>query len=149
MTMTLISLFFSFSGDRGFAQSILYNFSHTGAWKRLTVYSDFYGKSDGREYFAAEVNAHHVSGSVETAEQDFRAHVAENGLFVGDLRLEGSNIVSNAYPVYTDNADERAADAIAALRALGVESFGRQGGFDYQPTARVTTLKAEAALSRP
>jgi hypothetical protein len=149
MTVTLISLFFSFSGDRGFEQSILYNFSHTGAWKRLTVYSDLYGKSGGREYFTAEVNADHVSGSVETAEQDFRRHVAENGLFVGDLRLEGSHIVSNAYPVYTDKADERAAKVIAALRALGVESIGRQGGFDYQPTARVTALKAEAALSRP
>jgi protoporphyrinogen oxidase len=147
-TVTLISLFFSFSGDRGFEQSILYNFSHTGAWKRLTVYSDFYGKSGGREYFAVEVNADHVSESVETGEQDFKRHVSENGLFVGDLRLEGSHIVSNAYPVYTDKADERAADVIAALRTLGVESIGRQGGFDYQPTARVTTLQAEAALSR-
>jgi hypothetical protein len=54
----------------------------------------------------------------------------------------------NAYPVYTDKLDEQAADAIAALRTLGIESFGRQGGFDYQPTARDTTLKAEAALSR-
>ena len=147
-TVTLISLFFSFSGDRGFKQSILYNFAHDGAWKRLTVYSDFYGKADGREYFAAEVNADHVSGSVELAEQDFRRHVSENELFNGDLRLEGSHIVSNAYPVYTHNADATAAAIIAKLRTLGVESIGRQGGFDYQPTARHTTLKAEAALSR-
>src|SRR5713226_9023191 len=77
-TVTLISLFFSFSGDRGFKYSILYNFSHTGAWKRLTVYSDFYGRSGGREYFAVEVNADHVLGSVETAERDFRQHASEN-----------------------------------------------------------------------
>jgi hypothetical protein len=37
---------------------------------------------------------------------------------------------------------------MAALRAFGVESLGRQGAFDYQPTARDTTLKAEAALRR-
>ena len=147
-TVTLISLFFSFSGDRGFNHSILYNFSHAGSWKRLTVYSDFYGYSGGREFFAVEVNADHVLSSVATAEQDFRRHVSENGLFVGDLRLEGSHIVSNAYPVYTDGADEQAANAIAALRAIGIESVGRQGGFDYQPTARVSTLKAEAALRR-
>jgi protoporphyrinogen oxidase len=147
-TVTLISLFFSFSGERGFKQPILYNFSDTGAWKRLTVYSDFYGKSGGREYFTVEVNADHLSESVQAAEQDFRQHVSENGLFVGDLKLEGSHIVSNAYPVYTDRADERAAGVIAVLRTLGVESIGRQGGFDYQPTARVTTLQAEAALSR-
>jgi protoporphyrinogen oxidase len=147
-TVTLISLFFSFSGDRGFTQSILYNFSHEGAWKRLTIYSDFYGKSGDREYFAAEVNADHVSGSVEEAERDFRRHVAENRLFTGDLRLEGSHTVSNAYPVYTDNADKTASAVIAELGALGVESIGRQGGFDYQPTARITALEAEAALSR-
>jgi hypothetical protein len=148
LTVTLISLFFSFLGDRGFKDSILYNFSHTGSWKRLTVYSDFYGKSGGREFFAVEVNADHVSGSVETAEQDFRRHVSENRLFVGDLKLEGSHIVSNAYPVYTEKADEQAARAIAALRGFGIESFGRQGGFDYQPTARVSTLQVEAALGR-
>jgi protoporphyrinogen oxidase len=148
MSVTLISLFFSFSGNRGFKDCVLYNFSHTGSWKRLTVYSDFYGQSGGREFFTVEVNADHVGGSVETAEQEFREHVAGNGLFSGDLRLEGSHIVSNAYPVYTDKADEQAANVIAELRTLGIESIGRQGGFDYQPTARDTTLKAEAALSR-
>jgi NAD(P)-binding Rossmann-like domain len=148
LTVMLISLFFSFAGKRGFDDPILYNFSHTGSWKRLTVYSDFYGRSDGREFFAVEVNADHVLGSVESAERDFRQHTAENGLFIGDLRLEGSHTLSNAYPVYTENADERAASAIAALRKLGIESFGRQGGFEYQPTARHTTLVAEAALSR-
>jgi protoporphyrinogen oxidase len=148
LTVTLISLFFSFSGDRGFEYSILYNFSHEGSWKRLTMHSDFYGKSDGRAFFAVEVNADHVSGSVETAEQDFRRHVSENGLFVGDLKLEGSHTVANAYPVYTEKAGEQAAKVIAALRTLGIESIGRQGGFDYQPTARVTTLQAEAALRR-
>jgi protoporphyrinogen oxidase len=148
LTVTLISLFFSFSGERRFAHSILYNFSHTGAWKRLTMYSDFYGKSNGREYFAVEVNADHVSGSVEIAAQDFRRHTEENGLFVGDLKLEGGNELANAYPVYTQNAGEKAASIIAGLRELGIESIGRQGGFDYQPTARVTTQKAEAALER-
>jgi hypothetical protein len=148
MTVTLISLFFSFSGKRGFDYPILYNFSHGGSWKRLTVYSDFYGKSDGREYFGVEVNADHVSGSVELGERDFRQHVSDNGLFVGDLRLEGSHVVSNAYPVYADKADEQAALVISELRAMGIESIGRQGGFDYQPTARDSTLKAEAALAR-
>jgi hypothetical protein len=147
-TVTLMTLFFSFAGDRGFAYSILYNFSQTGSWKRLTVYSDFYGESGGREFFAVEINADLVFDSVDTAEQDFRRHALENGLFVGDLRLEGSHTVSNAYPVYAEGADEQALKVIAELKALGIESFGRQGGFDYQPTARDTTLKAEAALSR-
>jgi hypothetical protein len=145
-SVTLISLFFSFSGDRGFEQAILYNFSLEGAWKRLTVYSDFYGLVAGREYFTVEVNADHIHGSAQQAAVDFRRHTADNGLFAGDLRLEGSHTLSSAYPIYTDNASEKAENAIARLRVLGVESIGRQGAFDYQPTARDTTLKAEAAL---
>ena len=54
-----------------------------------------------------EVNADHVLGSVETAEHDFRAHASENGLFVEDLQVERSNILSNAYFVYTDKADRQ------------------------------------------
>lgn len=145
-TVTLISLFFSFDGTRGFGETILYNFSHDGAWKRLTTYSDFYGRHLGREFFAVEVLGAQVGGSVERAEQDFRAHVAASGLFVGDLRLEGSHVLDHAYPIYTDRAADRAEATIAELRAWGVESFGRQGGFQYQPTARVSTTEAEAAL---
>jgi hypothetical protein len=145
-TVTLISLFYSFKGNRGFNDAILYNFSHDGSWKRLTVYSDFYGTVDGREYLAAEVNADHVNGSVERAAEQFREHTRRNRLFEGDLRLEGSHTLPSAYPVYTERADATASEAIAKLRAFGVLSFGRQGGFEYQPTARVSTIVAEAAL---
>jgi hypothetical protein len=147
-TVTLISLFYSFAGDRGFDQSILYNFSLQGAWKRLTVFSDFYQKANGREFFTVEVIASQVGDSIEAADRDFRRHVEESGLFVGDLRLEGSRKVGNAYPVYTKQSEKRAEEVIGALKALGIESFGRQGGFDYQPTARVSTLRAEAMLTR-
>ncbi|WP_443192910.1 NAD(P)-binding protein [Methylobacterium sp. NMS14P] len=145
-SVTLISLYFSFSGNRGFDCSILYNFAHDGAWKRLTMYSDFYGRVDGREYFGVEVIAAHAGNCVTTAEQDFRAHVAKNGLFIGDLVCEGSQVVPCAYPIYTEQAHERVSRARALLRDFGIESFGRQGGFDYQPTARVSTLNAAAHL---
>ncbi len=56
-SVTLISLFFSFSGKKGFDCAVLYNFSHGGFWKRLTMYSDFYGTAEGREYFGVEVIA--------------------------------------------------------------------------------------------
>ncbi|MFX6945428.1 hypothetical protein ABTH53_20445, partial [Acinetobacter baumannii] len=73
------------------------------------MHSDFYGKTEGREYFSVEVNANRVADSVESAERDFRDHVSQNGLFAGDLKLEGSHTLSNAYPIYTEHADERAA----------------------------------------
>lgn len=145
-SVTLLSLYFSFSGERGFDCSILYNFSHDGAWKRLTVYSDFYGRVAGREYFGLEVIAAHAENSLAVAEQDFRAHVSRNNLFVGDLVLEGGQLVPNAYPIYVGGAQQKVTTALARLRRFGIESFGRQGGFDYQPTARVSTQNAEAHL---
>lgn len=145
-TITLISLYFSFSGDRGFAQSILYNFSYEAAWKRLTIYSDFYGRTDGREYFAVEVVSNDTITSIELAEAEFRGHVAGNNIFTGDLRLEGGQILENAYPIYTHGAPAEAARQIEQLKQFGIESFGRHGAFNYQPTARVSTLEAERAL---
>lgn len=148
-TVTLVSLFFSFRGERGFGPAILYNFSRGGAWKRLTVHSDFYGPAEGREYFTAEVIGARVGNSVQLAEQDFREHCAANGLFTGDLRLEGSHVLDHAYPIYTQGSGQRARDAVQALRSFGLESLGRQGAYQYQPTARASTIEAEDALRRP
>lgn len=145
-TVTLISLFFSFSGRRGFDTSIFYNFSYDGKWKRLAMYSDFYGTVDGREYFGVEVISSSAADGIAAAEQDFRSHVTRNGLFQGDLLLEGSRLVTQAYPIYTNQAQQKASRAIGRLAAFGIESFGRQGGFDYQPTARVSTQNAETHL---
>ncbi|KRB49289.1 FAD-binding protein [Rhizobium sp. Root708] len=146
-TITLITLYFSFDGERGFSPSIIYNFSLTGSWKRLTVYSDFYGSVAGREYFAVEVVGGGAYSSAE-AELEFRGHVSESGIFKGDLKLEGSQILENAYPIYSRGATERAAEAVRRLEAYGIETIGRQGKFSYQPTARVSTIEVEAALGR-
>ncbi|RZU34084.1 NAD(P)-binding protein [Blastococcus saxobsidens] len=145
-TVTLISLFYSFDGRRGFSDPILYNFSHGGAWKRLTVHSDFYGRAGGREFFTVEVIGDHIGRSTEQADQDFRQHTADNGLLVGQLSLEGSHVLEHAYPIYTAGAGERSKRNIARLREFGLESFGRQGAFQYQPTARVSTREAERIL---
>ncbi len=55
--VTLISLFYSHGGDRGFSSNVLYNFTPVGRWKRLTMHSDFYGRAEGRDYFSLEVVA--------------------------------------------------------------------------------------------
>jgi hypothetical protein len=146
-TTTLLSLFFSFAGERGFPHSVLFNFSHGGAWKRLTMYSDIYERVLDREYFAAEVNADGPEVDVAAAAEAFRRHATENRVFTGDLRLEGSHVLSSGYPIYTAGAGDRAEAARKRLRAFGVESLGRQGGFEYQPTSRHSTLVAEGALN--
>lgn len=151
-TIELISLFFSFKGERGFAQNILYNFSSTGRWKRLTMFSDFYGDAQGRAFFGVEVNARDTDrdegvNALEAAREDFLADVKAKALFSGDLRFEGSYRLENAYPSYPAGAAEAAARGIAALRGIGVEALGRQGGFDYLPTSRHVTLAVETGLA--
>jgi protoporphyrinogen oxidase len=150
-TIGLISLFFSFRGARGFRTSVLYNFSATGRWKRLTMFSDFYDLAEDREYFGVEVNDWDTkqtpnSDPVRDAREDFIADSKRKGLFDGDLRFEGVHCLPNAYPAYWEGATGAAKRALAALQEMGVESIGRQGAFDYLPTARQVTQAVEARL---
>jgi protoporphyrinogen oxidase len=140
----LVSLYFSFQGERGFPGQILQNFADRGRWKRLTMHSDFYGKGDGREYFSVEVPGGGVS--IEAIEADFRDSVAEVGLFKGDLKLEGHDVTPFAYPVYRRGATATVGRLVAELKALGVESLGRQGRFDYLPTGALTAKLARVGV---
>jgi protoporphyrinogen oxidase len=151
----LISLFFSFSGSRrGFSANVLYNFSATGRWKRLTMFSDFYGKVYDREYFTVEANLAATGQQGEDYDivgclaADFRTDVLNKGLFTGTLTLVGSYRLQNAYPIYRKGAAEAASTAIQVLSGFGIESFGRQGGFDYLPNAGLVTREVEAKLDR-
>jgi hypothetical protein len=150
-TMTLTTLFFSFDGVRGFTPTILYNFTARGLWKRITMYSDYYGTVSGREYFGVELNEQRghereAHDRVDLFAWEFARDVRELALFQGNLRLEGSHQLENAYPLYIHGASAQADKKIAALRSFGIRSIGRQGGFDYLPTARQTTLIVEEAL---
>ena len=40
-----------------------------------------------------------VGRSVDRAVDDFRTHTAQNRLFVGNLRPEGSFVLTEAYPI--------------------------------------------------
>lgn len=142
----LTSLFYSFDGDRSFPYHILYNFSDSGRWKRLTMHSDCYGTINGRHYFTVEVMARDDAAEIDCLDTDFRDHAKRSGILRGDLVLEGASRTSSAYPVYLQGASAAANETISALKAFGILSFGRQGGFDYQPTAHVSTLIAERNL---
>jgi protoporphyrinogen oxidase len=152
-TMTLTTLFFSTDGQRGFRPTILYNFSASGRWKRLTMYSDYYGSQNSRDYFGVELSQQSFGGqnradedSVDRCAEQFVQDVRQKDLFQGDLKLEGAYRLENAYPLYMHGVSSRANEAIATLRNFGIHSVGRQGGFDYLPTARHTTLVVEEAL---
>ena len=144
----LISLFYSLDGHKKANANVIYNFSNEGSWKRMTFHSDFYGLVNNRMYFSVEVVSGDEKMSVDDASKEFIQHaMSKNGVLSGDIKLEGARITENAYPVYLSGATEAAAEAVANLRNFGILTFGRQGGFDYQPTARISALEAKRKLA--
>ncbi|MGI3170892.1 FAD-dependent oxidoreductase [Pseudooceanicola sp. C21-150M6] len=146
-TLNLTSLFISFEGKRGFKENVVYNFAKDGAWKRLTMHSDFYGKINGRDYFSVEITTDGTDIDAEALFEDFISVTRRAGLFDGDIRLEGHRLTESAYPVYTEGATAASERILDDFEKIGISSFGRQGGFDYQPIAADSTRKAEEVMA--
>jgi protoporphyrinogen oxidase len=147
LSSNLLTLFVSFSGARGFAAPILYNFDSAGYWKRLTMHSDAYGRVNAREYFSLEFPFTATGPpKCEDAFRHFRDHVQRSGIFAGDLALEGSELTRNAYPVYTLGSDEVLRRAMRTIEDFGIGTIGRQGRFDYLPTVGRVMTQVEQQL---
>ena len=52
--MDLYSLFYECPGEPAFPHNVLHNFSASGQWKRLTVFSRYYGTAAGAHWFTVE-----------------------------------------------------------------------------------------------
>ena len=141
----LCTLCCSFSGIRGFGTVVLYNFDDKGAWKRLTMHSDYYGKRSGREFFCVEITLRDQRPEPRSLFDDFVAHTRQLGLFQGDLRLEGNMDLEFAYPICDMQAEERRLRLIELLAQFGIETIGRQGLFEYIPHS---SIAIEAARER-
>jgi len=133
--------------------NVLFNFHRDGRWKRLTVYSRLYDPPpDGRENFAVEVTLPpSAAADPQAAFADLARHLAALGL-AGDLKLEGHDVTPHCYPLYAPGHAADAAARITALAEFGIVPVGRQGRFEYLPTAsgvirRTTEELADAKLS--
>jgi protoporphyrinogen oxidase len=144
---TLTTLCCRFQGEPGFQGTVLYNFHRDGAWKRLTMHSDYYGEADGWRYFSVEATSRADPPSPSALFDDFRAMASSVGLFDGALELVDAFETGFAYPIYDLDAERQRAEGRAALAALGVETVGRQGSFDYLPSSAQAIGLALAGLS--
>jgi protoporphyrinogen oxidase len=142
--MKLISLFYRFRGKAGFEGQVLFNYSEGGLWKRVTRFSEYYGRHDGDEYFVVEVTARDSwDVTVEEAREDFEHHVRSLGLYSGDLAYQGHTVTDNAYPLFHVDEIQRLNEAKQRIRALGIYLVGRQGNFEYI-SSWLTALKSKA-----
>ena len=108
------------------------------------MFSDFFGVKDDTQYFGVEiVKRKGFDLDIEKLVLDFKEFAKAKNLFDGDILFEGYHVVGNAYPVYTKEALELSQAMIAELESHGIRSAGRQGRFEYLPTARQVTLQVE------
>jgi len=147
-SLPLLSLYVTHVGDLGFRSEVLYNFSDAGSWKRLTVHSRIYGQADGKHYLCVEAPLALGPSDPETEFNAFRDFMRSHGLMQGDTELVGHDVTAFAYPTYAHGSIDASEALIERIEKIGVEMLGRQGRFDYIPTAsRATQLVAERLSS--
>jgi len=130
----LYSLFFELAGEPAFPHNVLHNFTDTGRWKRLTVFSRYYGPLDGKHYLAVEGTARQHASEETTLRDgtaDFEDWMRRHGLLPGELRYLGGVVTRRAYPVYRRSAARGVEQLKDDLRRRGLLLAGRQGSFDY------------------
>jgi protoporphyrinogen oxidase len=146
----LYSMFFTHEGELRFPHNVLHNFTESGRWKRLTVFSRYYGTVEGRHYFAVEGTAREHAGDEPTlaaGEEDFRSFAREHALFPGTLRLTGGVLTRKAYPVYRRESARGVEALRQELRRRGLHLAGRQGTFDYVTSSDAAGDAAAVAQS--
>lgn len=131
-SISLLTLFYRFNGDTKHNHNVLHNFTLEGAWKKITTFSQYYGKHEGDDYFSVEITMDpDIEPDIAKQQQQFEAHVTSLGLYQGEFKLQSSLVTKNAYPVYLrENVDE-VLRVKHELKAWGLYLAGRQGEFDY------------------
>ncbi|MEP2921488.1 MAG: FAD-dependent oxidoreductase [Sulfitobacter sp.] len=135
-SLDLLSLFVSAEWLHPNSGNVFFNFHSEGGWKRATVYSRLYpGTGEGREYFTVEVTVPPgQKADKQAAFEAFAAHAEKMG-FARGVKLEGGHLAQAAYPVYSAGQMAMVPDILARITQAGVIPVGRQGRFEYLPTA--------------
>ena len=147
-SISLLTLFYRFNGDTKHNFNVLHNFTLDGAWKKITTFSQYYGKHEGDDYFSVEITLdQNTKPDVTQLQKQFEAHVQSLGLYVGEFKLQGSLVTKNAYPVYLrENVDE-VLRVKNHLKSWGLRLAGRQGEFDYLNSSDASANAVKIAKS--
>lgn len=145
-TMTLQTLCYELDGEPNFTSPTLYNFTLDEQWKRLTVFSRFYGKQFGKHYFSVESTTPQGSTAhIEKLRAGFERHVIQRRIFDGRFTYLGTEETPNAYPLYRAGYAESQEAIKNRLRSRGIHLLGRQGNFAYQTSGEIAKHSAVVA----
>lgn len=140
----LISLFYE--GNISNKSSVYFNFTFEAKWKRVTVFSRFYGGSP--DYFTVEITTDRATDEqVQQVARQFEDHAARYQLVDGSPKLLGHFITPRAYPVFRAGQMGRVEAEKEQLVRQGIRLLGRQGNFDYIISDRVAQ-KAERLIDQ-
>ncbi|NJC28002.1 FAD-dependent oxidoreductase [Neolewinella antarctica] len=109
----------------------IYNYTKDGYWKRMTVFSKYYGKANGQDYFSVEVtidkeNSIHVDDLIH----DFISFCDKYNIAT-DLKNTGHTLVPFAYPVFEKGETTLIERELQVVKDFGIDLIGRQGTFEY------------------
>lgn len=142
-TMTLQTLCYELDGEPNFTSPTLYNFTQNEHWKRLTVFSRFYGKQYGKHYFSIEsTTPEGNTAHIKELRAGFERHAIQCRIFDGKFTYLGTEETPNAYPLYRAGYAESQEAVKNRLRSIGVHLLGRQGNFAYQTSGEIAQHSA-------
>ena len=131
--VTLVTLFYR--GQLLMEGDFIYNFTHDGAWKRISVFSRMYRETSGAERFGVEIAVRDGEPfDVTLLQVEFESHAARMGLLAHPERV-GSCVTEHAYPVFLKGQYGEVLKDRAEAEALGIHLTGRQGLFAYFSSA--------------
>ncbi len=111
---------------------MIFNFTHSGLWKRIIVFSRLYGPDGDQDYFTVEVATTDTSEPhLQDLQRDFERHATTLGLVSRDVECVGRAVTEHAYPVFRREDCGQLESERSKLRSFGIEAVGRQGNFDY------------------
>lgn len=131
-TRDLISLFYR--GKIHKDASILCNFSYEASWKRITVFSRFYGPAEnGDDYFTVEITSDDLSvENIKRLRKEFEDNAIKFNICPQPPRFLDSYLSLNAYPVFRRGKLPGVEREKQRLVDFGIDLLGRQGNFEYQ-----------------
>jgi len=127
--MKLLNLFYK--AECHLDANVIYNYTNFGEWKRITIFSKYYGLEEKQDYFTVEITVNaEEEVSVESHREEFEKLVKKYDL-AKNLEFQGSKIIPYAYPVFKVGETQIADQELKKIKDFGIDLVGRQGTFEF------------------
>ncbi len=116
--------------------AVLCNFTYEARWKRIGVFSRYYGSSHGEDFLTVEItNTELTPDRCQVLAEEFEEHAMRYGLFESPPTLVGSTVTAHAYPLFRPGHRMNVRHEFERLQAFGIRCVGRQGSHQYLSSA--------------